>query len=88
MKLNSAAKKYGLSLAAAMLVSGCVNTTVPTKAESPKPDDLLNATLWMQNSVEYKANVRNIFHLAKIQLDDALKINAGQLCLTCRNLVI
>ncbi|CAM3795149.1 Lipoprotein E precursor [Vibrio aerogenes CECT 7868] len=73
MKLNSAAKKYGLCLAAAMLVSGCVNTTVPTKVESPKPNDLLNATLWMQNSVEYKANVRNIFHLAKIQLDHALK---------------
>ena len=35
-------------------------------------NDLLNATLWMENSVEYKANTLSMFQLAKIRLDEAL----------------
>jgi len=34
--------------------------------------DLLNATLWMQRSVEYRANSLAIFALAKMRLDQAL----------------
>lgn len=41
-------------------------------AEETAPNDLLNATLWMQNSVEYKANVQGMFALAKIRFDEAL----------------
>lgn len=35
-------------------------------------NDLLNATLWMQRSIEYKANTTAIYALAKIRLDAAL----------------
>lgn len=38
-------------------------------------NDLLNATLWMSNSVEYDATVEGIFALAKMRLDEALKDN-------------
>ncbi|TMV93968.1 5'-nucleotidase, lipoprotein e(P4) family [Thioclava sp. BHET1] len=41
-------------------------------AKAPAPNDLLNATLWMQNSVEYKAVTMGLFQLAKIRLDEAL----------------
>jgi 5'-nucleotidase (lipoprotein e(P4) family) len=36
------------------------------------PHDLLNATLWMQRSLEYRANSISVFALAKIRLDQAL----------------
>jgi len=39
--------------------------------ESPQ-NDLLNATLWMQNSAEYRANSLAIFTLARLRLDQAL----------------
>ena len=35
-------------------------------------NDLLNATLWMQRSVEYKANTTAIYALARLRLDEAL----------------
>jgi 5'-nucleotidase (lipoprotein e(P4) family) len=40
-------------------------------AQTP-PHDLLNATLWMQRSVEYKANSLAVFALARLRLDQAL----------------
>jgi 5'-nucleotidase (lipoprotein e(P4) family) len=36
-------------------------------------NDNLNAVLWMQKSVEYKANAEAVFALAKVRLDQALK---------------
>lgn len=36
-------------------------------------NDNLNAVLWMQKSVEFKANAEAVFALAKIRLDEALK---------------
>ena len=42
-------------------------------AADPVPqNDLLNATLWVTNSVEFKANAMEAYALAKIQLDKAL----------------
>ena len=41
-------------------------------ADGPPPNDLLNAVLWMQRSVEYKANATGAFALARIRLDEAL----------------
>jgi len=35
-------------------------------------NDALNATLWVSNSVEYKANTLAMYQLAKIRLDEAL----------------
>jgi acid phosphatase len=40
-------------------------------AQTPQ-HDLLNATLWMQRSVEYKANSMGAFVLARIRLEQAL----------------
>jgi len=55
------------ALAAAFLAL----TTSATLAQTPQ-HDMLNAVLWMQRSVEYKANSRSIFALAKMRLDQAL----------------
>ena len=42
-------------------------------AADPVPqNDLLNATLWISNSVEFKANTLSMFQLAKTRLDEAL----------------
>ena len=56
--------------------AACLATTVAVGgalAADPVPEnDLLNATLWVTNSVEYKANAMGEYALAKIQLDKAL----------------
>jgi len=45
-----------------------------TVASAPVPaDDNLNATLWMQRSVEYAGSTETAFALAKIRLNEALK---------------
>ena len=54
-----AAVAFCLALAPAALAQGA--------------NDNLNAVLWMQKSVEYKANAEAVFALAKIRLDEALK---------------
>src|SRR5258706_6055187 len=41
-------------------------------ADAPPPHDLLNAVLWMQRSVEYKASAETAFALARLRLDQAL----------------
>ena len=41
-------------------------------AQEPPQHDLLNAVLWMQRSVEYKAAALTAFALARIRLDQAL----------------
>lgn len=42
-------------------------------AQDVPANDNLHAVLWMQRSVEYKANTMALFELAKIRLDQALK---------------
>jgi 5'-nucleotidase (lipoprotein e(P4) family) len=42
-------------------------------ALAQEANDNLNAVLWMQTSVEYKANAEAVFALAQIRLDQALK---------------
>jgi acid phosphatase len=46
--------------------------TTPGAAQDPPQNDLLNAVLWMQRSVEYKAAALTAFALARIRLDQAL----------------
>jgi 5'-nucleotidase (lipoprotein e(P4) family) len=41
-------------------------------AEDPPASDLLNAVLWMQRSVEYKASAMTAFALARVRLEQAL----------------
>jgi 5'-nucleotidase (lipoprotein e(P4) family) len=42
------------------------------QAPDPPASDLLNAVLWMQRSVEFKASALTAFALARIRLDQAL----------------
>ena len=58
------------------VAAGCLAvplTVGAALAADPVPqNDLLNATLWVSNSVEYKANTLQTFDLAQIRLDQAL----------------
>ena len=42
------------------------------QAQSPAPNDGLDATLWTQTSVEYRANAIGMYKLAQTMLDRAL----------------
>jgi 5'-nucleotidase (lipoprotein e(P4) family) len=45
----------------------------PVLAQEPaQPNDLLNAELWMQTAIEYRANCLTVYTLAKTRLDEAL----------------
>ncbi|TFF22810.1 5'-nucleotidase, lipoprotein e(P4) family [Jiella endophytica] len=48
------------------------DATAKPEAAMTGANDLLNATLWMQRSVEYKANSMAVFALGKIRLDEEL----------------
>jgi acid phosphatase len=61
--------KCTLRAALAATLLACMASATP--AQTPQ-HDLLTATLWMQRSVEYKANSLAIFALARIRLDQAL----------------
>ncbi len=67
--------KRSITLAAfALIVTGCA--TAPAPAPEPETavpqSDLLNAALWMQGAVEYKAAALGVYALARIRLDEAL----------------
>jgi acid phosphatase len=57
----------GLGLA----LAGCLAVTT-AQAQAPAANDGTNATYWMQNSVEYKANTQALYELAKLRLNQAL----------------
>lgn len=57
------------SAAAALIVGATGGALAQDKVPQ---NDLLNATVWMQTSVEYKATMFGLFDLAKIRLDEAL----------------
>src|SRR5437016_14637787 len=59
----------GLSV---LLLSAMLLWAAPGVAQDPPAHDLLNAVLWMQRSVEYKATALGAFALARIRLDQAL----------------
>jgi hypothetical protein len=45
----------------------------PVLAEEPaQPSDLLNAELWMQTAIEYRADCLTVYALAKTRLEEAL----------------
>src|SRR5580704_15627914 len=47
--------------------------SLPVLADEPVPqNDLLNAEVWMQSAIEYRANCLTVYALAKIRLDEAL----------------
>lgn len=54
------------------LLAGTALAADPAPQGPVPQSDLLNAELWMQRSVEYKANSLAVYALGKIQLDKAL----------------
>src|SRR3989441_7204656 len=60
---------------ALLVLIAALGSTAPVAAQQatdPPASDLLNAVLWMQRSVEYKAIALTAFALARIHLDQAL----------------
>ncbi len=55
----------------AMVVAAMAIAT-PASADPVAQNDLLNATLWVSNSVEYKANTEQAYMLGQLRLDQAL----------------
>jgi 5'-nucleotidase (lipoprotein e(P4) family) len=60
------------ALVALVVALGCATPQVARQAPDPPASDLLNAVLWMQRSVEFKASALTAFALARIRLDQAL----------------
>jgi acid phosphatase len=60
---------HGRALVAVVLAMGLAG---PVRAQDLPAHDLLNAVLWMQRSVEYKAHALTAFALARLRLDQAL----------------
>jgi acid phosphatase len=59
-------------LAAALVSFGLAISSAQAQSAPVPQNDLLNATLWVSNSVEFKANAISMYQLAKIRLDEAL----------------
>jgi acid phosphatase len=59
-------------LAAALASFGLAIGSAQAQSAPVPQNDLLNATLWVSNSVEFKANAISMYQLAKIRLDEAL----------------
>ncbi|WP_138465475.1 5'-nucleotidase, lipoprotein e(P4) family [Poseidonocella sp. HB161398] len=59
------------AIALAVAASGLL-AAAQDSAAAPQ-NDLMNATVWMETAVEYKATVQQLFKLAKTQLDAALE---------------
>ena len=64
-------RRAGKCLATLVLVFA-LGWAAPTLAQDAPANDLLNAVLWMQRSVEYKATALGAFALARIRLEQAL----------------
>lgn len=57
---------------AALVVALILAAGAPALAQDAPANDLLNAVLWMQRSVEYKTTALTAFALARIRLDQGL----------------
>ena len=65
--------RKSIMLLGAAALSMALTFGTPARADDPIPNDILNATLWAQRSVEFKGNSASIYALAKIRLDQALR---------------
>jgi acid phosphatase len=61
----------GPGLGLGLVLAGCLWASA-AQAEGPAANDGTNATYWMQNAVEYKANTTALYALAKLRLNQAL----------------
>jgi len=53
-------------------VLACLASLPGWAAEAVSQNDLLNAAVWMQTAIEYRANCLTVYALAKVRLDQAL----------------
>ena len=65
-------KRLAFAAAALAVLAGCATKPAPETSNGPAPDDRLNATLWMQQSVEYDGTAQAVYDLAAIRLTQAL----------------
>jgi acid phosphatase len=70
-------RRWPATLVLVVVVGACAPVPVQRTADrppaaDPPASDLLNAVLWMQRSVEFKASALTAFALARIRLDQAL----------------
>lgn len=67
--------KAFLAAVCAAAIAGCATSAAPPPAAAAgvPENDLLNAALWMQEAVEYRATTEGLFALARLRLDEALK---------------
>ncbi|WP_108259723.1 5'-nucleotidase, lipoprotein e(P4) family [Mangrovicoccus ximenensis] len=73
MTLRISRSVSALALAAALALPAAA----PVLAQEAVPqNDLMNATVWMETSVEYKATVMQLYKMAQAQLDAALADSA------------
>jgi 5'-nucleotidase (lipoprotein e(P4) family) len=56
----------------ATVALACLVSSTGLAEEAVPQNDLLNATVWMQTAVEYRANCLTVYALAKTRLDEAL----------------
>src|SRR5213594_1402164 len=61
-----------LAILALIAALGSSAPALAQQATDPPASDLLNAVLWMQRSVEFKASALTAFALARVRLDQAL----------------
>jgi len=67
--MNHACTRWSFVAAA---VLACLASSPGMAADSVPQNDLLNAEVWMQTAVEYRANCLTVYALAKLRLDEAL----------------
>jgi 5'-nucleotidase (lipoprotein e(P4) family) len=71
-ELGHRSRRTWPAVLALVVALGCATPQVARPAPDPPASDLLNAVLWMQRSVEFKASALTAFALARIRLDQAL----------------
>jgi 5'-nucleotidase (lipoprotein e(P4) family) len=67
--MHPARARWSFVLAA---VFACLMSLPGRAAEAVPQNDLLNAAVWMQTAIEYRANCLTVYALGKIRLDQAL----------------
>src|SRR5262249_50856878 len=71
-RMIAAIRSASPRLTVAILAAAFLWAAAPAAAQDPPANDLLNAVLWMQRSVEYKASALTAFALARVRLEQAL----------------
>jgi 5'-nucleotidase (lipoprotein e(P4) family) len=69
IQINHSVAGWGFVASAAL---ACLLSSSGLAEEPVSPNDLLNAEVWMQTAIEYRANCLTVYALAKTRLDEAL----------------